>query len=101
MTPNGTAPGPAKRATPAVRTTKPALAWRYPTRTPAPVRITSPPTPGRARAASAASETGSTPAAVRRLSPAPGRATGPNTDTDPGSSSSSAYADHRIMSTVT
>ncbi len=44
---------------PAVRNTKPALAWRYPTRTPAPVRITSPLTPGRATAASAASETAS------------------------------------------
>ena len=54
-TPNG--PGPAKRAMPAVRNTKPALAWRYPIRTPARVRITSPPTPGRATAASAATET--------------------------------------------
>ena len=42
---------------PAVRNTKPALAWRYPMRTPARVRITSPPTPGRATAASAATET--------------------------------------------
>ena len=51
------APRRAKRAMPAVRNAKPALAWRYPTRTPARVRITSPPTAGRATAASAASET--------------------------------------------
>ena len=44
---------------PAVRNTKPALAWRYPIRTPARVRITRPPTPGRATAASAATETAS------------------------------------------
>ena len=53
-------PGRAKRAMPAARTPEPALAWRYPTRTPARVMITSPPAPGRATAASAHSETGST-----------------------------------------
>ena len=42
---------------PAVRNAKSALSWRYPTRTPARVRITSTPTAGRATAASAASET--------------------------------------------
>ena len=47
----------AKRAMPAVRNAKSALSWRYPTRTPARVRITSTPTAGRATAASAASET--------------------------------------------
>ncbi len=51
-TPNGTAPGRAKPAMPAVRNAKPALAWRYPTRTPAALRIVSPPAPGKARAAS-------------------------------------------------
>ena len=84
MTPNGrhlNGPGPAKRAMPAACNAKPALAWRYPTRTPAPVRITSPPAPGRARAASAASETGSIPAAISPA--APGSA-----DSDPGSRSS-------------
>src|SRR4029079_10136326 len=53
-TPNG--PGRAKCAMPANRIAKPALAWRYPMRTPARVRITSPPKPGRATAASAHSE---------------------------------------------
>ena len=51
------APRRAKRARPAVRNAKSAFSWRYPTRTPARVRITSPPTAGRATAASAASET--------------------------------------------
>jgi hypothetical protein len=49
----------AKRAMPTVRTAKPALAWRYPTRTPGAIRITSPPAPGKAAVASAHSETGS------------------------------------------
>ena len=74
---------------PAVRTAKPALAWRYPTRTPAAVKVTSPPTPGRAAAASAASERGSTPVAVRIASPAtPGGATPASPVSDPGSRSS-------------
>ena len=51
------APRRAKRARPAVRNAKSAFSWRYPTRTTARVRITSPPTAGRATAASAASET--------------------------------------------
>ena len=73
---------------PAVRTAKPALAWRYPTRTPAAVRIVSPPAPGRARAASAASEMGSTPAALRIISPAtpPDGAASPDSDPVSGSS---------------
>ena len=57
-TPNGTAPGRAKNAIRVVRTATPALAWRYPTRTPARVMITNPPAPGKAPAASAHSETG-------------------------------------------
>src|SRR6476661_4974270 len=57
--PNGTAPDRGKDAMPAVRTAKPALAWRYPRRAPVEKRITSPPTPGKAPAASAHSETGS------------------------------------------
>ena len=82
-TPNGTAPGRAKPAMPAARTAKPALAWRYPMRTPAAVRIVSPPAPGKARAASAASEMGSTPAAFRTVSPpTPDRAASPDSGPD-------------------
>src|SRR5262245_15336013 len=44
---------------PVVRNAKPALAWRYPRRAPVAKRITSPPAPGKAPAASAHSETGS------------------------------------------
>src|SRR6185295_1684618 len=86
-TPNG--PGPAKRAIPAARTAEPALAWRYPTPTPAAVRIVSPPVPGRARAASAASEMGSTTVASKIISPAtPDGAAGPDSDPVPVSGSS-------------
>src|SRR3954454_4527320 len=52
-------PERAKCAMPVVRNATPALAWRYPTRTPARAMITNPPTPGKAPAASAHSETGS------------------------------------------
>ena len=44
---------------PVVRSATPALAWRYPTRTPARVMKPSPPTPDKATAASAHSETDS------------------------------------------
>src|SRR6185312_16299563 len=88
-TPNGPAPGRAKRATPAVCTTKPALAWRYPRRTPAAVKRVSPPAPGSARAASAASERGSTPAALRTISPAtPGGPAAVSPDSSPEGGSS-------------
>ena len=59
MTPIGrhlTAPDGRSARCPLSAIAKPALAWRYPMRTPARVRITSPPTPGRATAASAHSE---------------------------------------------
>src|SRR6478752_6125561 len=72
-TPNGTAAAErAKAAMPAVRTAKPALAWRYPRRAPVEKRITSPPTPGKAPAASAHSETGSriSPKTCRKDDPA-------------------------------
>ena len=58
---------------PAVRNAKPALAWRYPRRAPVEKRITSPPAPGKAPAASAHSETGSrsSPKTCRKDDPAP------------------------------
>ena len=72
-TPNGTAPGRVKCAMPVVRNAKPALAWRYPRRAPVAKRITSPPAPGNAPAASAHSETGSrmSPKTCRKDDPAP------------------------------
>ena len=58
---------------PVVRNAKPALAWRYPMRTPARVMKPSPPAPGKAPAASAHSETGSrsSPKTCRKDDPAP------------------------------
>ena len=75
MTPIGRhrgAPGRAKCAMPAARNAKPALAWRYPMRTPARVRKPSPPAPGKAAAASAHSETDSriAPTTCRKDDPA-------------------------------
>jgi hypothetical protein len=72
-TPNGTAPGLARDAMPAARNAKPALAWRYPRRAPVAKRITNPPAPGNAPAASAHSETGSrsSPKTCGKDAPAP------------------------------
>ncbi len=66
-------PGRAKCAMEVVRNATPAVAWRYPTRTPARVMKPRPPAPGKAAAASAHSETGSriSPKTCRKDDPAP------------------------------